>query len=312
MSKTMFGFLLISLGLHAQTYKIGGPTGQLGGGGGGGDPLQLIKKEREALKKVVLHSFTVNPLTVKPFGTVTASWNVTLPTDTPFAMFVELNGKAVPAIGSQSFVVNQQTVFALVAAISDDPTVARQLRQWTVHLDSSECHAESFPASVIATPLKDQFDKIFSGSDKFTLKDGGTIVTPGSDQINIDVPLTISVPDWFDADMEVTIQLTIAGASKVFVGDPIVHADVHWSALSNWLSLGCTDAVGDGMSQMAQVFLEQIVSAQLIPLISQGLNDQVNSFTASLKASDPSQRTYVLTSLTYSGTTGLTISACPQ
>ncbi len=282
-------------------------------GGNGGDPPELVKKEREALKTVVLHTFVVSPLTVKTFGTVTASWNVTVPTNTAFDMFVELNGKAVPSTGSQTFTVNQQTVFELATAISDDPTVARILKQVTIHLDTSECRSQSFPASVVTVPLKQQFDDVFGGTSQFTLKDGGTSVTAGdAGAVNIDVPLSINVPDWFDADMNVVIQLTITGASQVFVAAPVVNPQVSWSFLSNLLSLACTSFIGDGMTQISKVFLEEIVDQQLRPAITQMLVDQIDMFTNSLQAADSQHRTYVMTSLTFSNATGLVITACPK
>lgn len=283
-----------------------------GGGGDGGDPPELVKKEREALKSVVLHTFVVNPLTAKPFSTVTASWNVTLPTNTPFDMFVELNGKGVPSTGSQTFTVNQQTTFSLAAAITDDPTVARVLKQVTVHMDTSECRSESFPASVVTVPLKQVFDDVFGGTSQFNLKDGGTSVTAGdAGAVNIDVPLSIDVPDWFDADMDIAIQLTITGASQVFVAAPVVNPKVSWSFLSNLLSLACTSFIGDGMTQISKVFLEEIVDQQLRPTVTQMLVDQINMFTSSLQAADPQHRAYVMTALIFNAG-GLTFTACPK
>ena len=40
------------------------------------DP-ELVKKEQEELNKVVVHSFTANPRTVKTFGTTTVGAEVT-------------------------------------------------------------------------------------------------------------------------------------------------------------------------------------------------------------------------------------------
>jgi len=300
MAKTILPFLLFCLGLNALPP----------GGGGTTDPPDLVKAERDALKKVVLHSFTVNPLTVKPFGTVTASWNVTVPY-TGFDIGIELNGNPVAAIGSQSFTLQSQTTFSLAAVILDDPTVGRILRQWTVHLDNSECHVLALPASVLTEPLKTEFDTMFGGSSRFTLKGSGTTVTLGTDLINIDVPLSINVPDWFDADMDIPIQITAAGNTNLFVGDAVVNPTVSWSFLSNLLSLGCTGLIGDGMSQISKVFLEEIVDAQLVPAVKKELTAAINSFTVSLTAQDPAHRTFVMTSLLLTSS-GITITACPQ
>jgi hypothetical protein len=269
--------------------------------------------EHEALQKVKLNKFGVVPFKVPIFGTVTASWNVTIPTDTAFDIDIKLNGETVAPEGSETFTLTQQTSFVLRAAISDDPTVTRLLRQIPVTVDTSDCKTQSFPASMVTEPVKAVFDSALSGGS-FSLKPGGTSVTPGdAGLVDIHVPIAIDVPDWFDADADIHIQLTITGANQqVFVAAPVVDPRVSWSLLSNLLSLGCTDVVSSGMTQLSKAFLELIVDNQLRPFVTQLLVDTVNSVTSMLEQNDPGHRTFVMTSLIFSAAEGLLITACPK
>jgi hypothetical protein len=297
----------ISFGLHAETHA----TDSLPGGGTG-DPIQVKQNERDALAQVVLRTFTMNPLSVAPFGTTTANWNVTIPPNLPFEIVIKLNGQIVPPIGSQSFQLIQPTQFNLTAVIADDPTVGRLLRGWLVRINTSTCNNIEYPSSVLTEPLKEEFDALFSGINRITLKPGGTNVTAGENIVTIDVPFTIDVPDWFDGDGNINIQLEVTGATKIFVGNVAVNTDVHWSLLSDILSGGGSSWAGTALSQVSNVYLTEIVNAQLVPVIQQNLTNLVNSYTANLQANDPAHRTFVQTSLLYTARYGLQITACPQ
>jgi hypothetical protein len=269
-----------------------------------GDP----QKERDELKKVVLHSFTANPPNVKTLGSVALAWNVTLPPVSPFDIQVKLNGQDVDPIGSATRTLLQTTPFTLSAATDH---AGRQLRTLTVHVDGAECRTQTTDPFAITQPLKTEFDKRFTGSSAFKLSGNGTSVTLGNETINISVPLTINVPDWFDADMSITIQLKVIDASPVTVIAPIVSADVSWSFFENLASLGCGHFVESGMTKMAEAFLGQIVQTELIPVVRKGLTDVIASFEASLKAADPGHRTFALGAFVLSPA-GLKITACPK
>jgi len=125
------------------------------------------------------------------------------------------------------------------------------------------------------------------------------------------VPIAIDVPDWFDADMDIHVQLTITGAGQVFVAAPVVDPQVSWSLLSNLLSFGCTDGISSGMTQISKIFLQHIVDVEVRPFVTQLLVGIMNSVISTLEQSDPQHRTYVMTSLLFSAARGLTITACP-
>jgi hypothetical protein len=268
-----------------------------------GDP----QKEREALKQVKLNSFVANPSTVKTLGSVALAWNVTVPFS-PFDIQVKLNEKAVDPVGSESRTLIQSTAFALSASTDH---AGRQLKVLTVHVDGSDCRTQTTDPFPITQPLKTEFDNRFSASSKFSLSGNGTTVTLGNETINISVPLTINVPDWFDADMSIAIQLKLIDASPVTMIAPIVSADVSWTFFENLASLGCGHFVEGGMTQMAEAFLGNIVESELIPLVEQRISNAITTFTTSLQTADPSHRTFALAALIL-GPAGLKITACPK
>src|ERR1700758_1274300 len=71
--------------------KVSGPEG----------PRVETQAEKDALNKVKLNKFMVVPAKVDPYGTVTATWDVTVP-NTEFEIVVTLNGQEVANTGSKT------------------------------------------------------------------------------------------------------------------------------------------------------------------------------------------------------------------
>ncbi len=281
-----------------------------------GAPMLPTPAETAALKQVKLNSFSVVPATVSPYGTVTATWDVTVPS-TEFDITISLKGEAVAPSGTKTFTLaNQRAEFPLSAVINDPPLpfAARILRTAQVIVKTTDCQDERLPASAVTVPLKDAMDSAFSGGGNFTLKDGGSTVTAGADGlVDIHVPITIDVPDWFDADMDIHIQLTITGAAgHVFVAAPVVDPQVSWSLASNLASLGCTDAIGKGMTKISYAFLERIVDNEVRPAVESQIEGAVSQFLNVLHNNDAQKRTFVMTTLIFSANEGLLITGCPQ
>ena len=97
------------------------------GDGSNGDDIELKKKERELLSKVVLEKFTATPKTVPTFGSVALAWEVTLPEDPVFDITVTLNKAAVPPQGSASRSLFQPTFFTLAAVTEHAGRLLRSL-----------------------------------------------------------------------------------------------------------------------------------------------------------------------------------------
>ncbi|MFZ0662962.1 MAG: hypothetical protein WAM66_09745 [Acidobacteriaceae bacterium] len=281
----------------------------------------LQQAETAALKKVVFHSFEVSPQQVPVGGgSVTVSWDVTIPTvqEVKFAIALSLNGQPVAATGTKVISVQQQMAITLTAAITDAPGASITLAQRIVEIDTSNCKSETLPPTIVTTPLFTAFSKAFSSNNQFSLTPSGVIVTPGNGIVTITVPAKIDVNDWFDANMTVTVQIAISGGTQLSVTAPVVNCDVSWGLGSNLLSAGCTDFVGSGMTRISTVFLNMIVNNEVLPPIRDGINSLITSFLTSLDqgqinptgfAFNPTG--YALHSITFNED-GLTFMACPQ
>jgi len=274
------------------------------GDGNGGDSGQK-KKERDALNKIVLHRFAADPLKVKVFGSVALSWNLSLP-DSPFEILVHLNDEAVDPVGNATRKLVQTTTFSLTASTEH---AARRLGSRTVNVDDSECRSHVIEAFAVTQPLKTSFDDRFRGSGKFRLQDNGTIVSLDTGKINIQVPLTINVPHWFDADMKIFIQLAVGVQGSVSAPD--VRADVSWSFFENLASLGCGHFVQSGMSKISEVFLSDIATSELVPAVAAAIAEQAKKFTDLLTDADPQKREFVLMFVTVSSSS-VKLTACPK
>ena len=166
---------------------------------------------------------------------------------------------------------------------------------------------------MITQQLKVEFDQRFSGNSHFSLRGTGTAVTLDIDTIDIAVPVTIEVEDWFNADMDIAIRLSVqgGGGSPVLVLSRGVSLDVSWTFLEHLPSLGCTTFVEDGMSQLGQALMANIVESELVPGVARAFNDKINVVLADMQAQDPQHRTYVLTFFELSAD-GARFKVCPQ
>ena len=274
---------------------------------------EQVKKERELLQKVVLDRFTATPKSVQTFGSVTLAWEVTLPNSPAIDISVSLNAninkQTVPPTGTVSRTLTQSTTFTLVAVTEH---AGRTLRSLTVNVDRSACTSRLVADAFLMTSiLKQAFNSRFSGSAKFSLRGDGTEVTLGNGTISIHVPLTINVPDWFDADMSIDIQLALSAGKPLRVGVVQTSVSVDWTFFENLLSLGCGGLVESGMEQIATEFMRNIAEVEVAPQVEKQLIDQVNNFLISLKDADPAHREFLPTALILNAT-GFSVTGCPK
>ena len=277
---------------------------------GGANSIDVAGVDRAAFPNVVVRSFTA-PAAVETGGSATVAWNVSVP-DTNVIVELKLNGALISSFGQRRFAnLTQTTDFALSAATEREERVLRRLR---VRVDPPECRwANPIDPFVISSLLKKPFDDRFSGNSNFSLRGSGTVVTLETGAISIAVPVTIHVEDWFNADMDVKIKLSVTGGGgfPVLVLSRGVSLEVSWSFFEHLPSLGCTHFVESGMSQLGQVLMSNIVNSELVPKISRGFNDQVDKFIAEVAAGDPQHRTYVLTFFELSSN-GIKFKVCPK
>ena len=276
---------------------------------GGPDDINIQQEQQELaeLKKVVLGHFSAAPRTVTPFGSTTLSWSVTKP-DVPLDIIIKLGVTPVAADGSETVSLLQTTTFDLSAT---SPHAAVQLSQTTVQVDSSSCQPFNIDAQQVISLIKTNVDGRFSSSDKFSLQGAGTQVTLGDGVANVSVPLTLSVPDWFDADMGIDAKLNISGGTSIIVSASSITANVNWSFFENLASLECGHFIQSGMSQLAQTLIADIIQAEMVPQLLQAANQLLSGNISTAQSNDPQHRTFAL-SLASLSSSGLTFTLCPK
>ena len=275
------------------------------------DAAGLTGPELAATPGVIVRSFSVTPEAVETGGACTVAWKISVP-DNGVNYDLKLNGQIIGMFGQKVFSnLTQTTDFLLSASTETEELLLRRLR---VRVDTPECQwATPIDAFVITQQLKAEFDRRFSGNSNFSLRGTGTVVTLDLDTISIAVPVTIHVEDWFNADMDVAIKMSVVGGGgfPVNVLSRGVSLEVSWTFLEHLPSLGCTTFVESGMSQLGQVLMANIVNAELVPQVAKGFNDKVKKVLDDVQALDPQHRTYVLTFFELSAD-GVRFKVCPQ
>ena len=152
----------------------------------------------------------------------------------------------------------------------------------------------------------------------------GTKVTFGDRIIFVGIPVKLSVPYYFDANLNIDIELEVFMREMAFddarqrwIG-PAVHVrsksvspDVIWSPGEHLVSVFCATLVGIALEKMSQPLLPHIVDQEMLPAVTRGLNDPVIRALDIMRSQDPGHRIYKLLALElHAG--GLDIWACPK
>lgn len=157
---------------------------------GGESAGDVARADRAGRQDVVIRKFTVEPPAIVTGGNVTVSWHVV------FAETVDaelhLNGQLVTTIGHKAFTPTQTTTFTLSIVFPNG--AERKLASRGVRVDPVDCQEKGIGSSFIINPLKTEFDNRFRVLGQLSLRDNGSTVTLGDNQIKIVVPAEINVP----------------------------------------------------------------------------------------------------------------------
>lgn len=240
------------------------------------------------------------------------SWHVVFAENVDATL--RLNGAFVTTFGTKQFHPTQTTTFTLSAVFAYG--TERRLTSTAVRVDPIDCQDRSIEAYLMTDTFKFEFDKRFNLPGKVTLRDDGSIVTFGDNRINIAVPAEINVPNWFDANLDLAIELSVrhvssTGDSPLSVSITKVDFDVDWSLLENLVSLGCGHLVEMGMSELGQVLMENMIGAELGPRVTAELNTHAIDQRDKAKLQDPGHRRHRFTSVAISPD-GLILRLCPE
>lgn len=286
------------------------------------DPAEQLQEEQERGEKRLIrlmkvNSFTAEPQTVTPFGRATLRWDVSVPvsTDPDIQVGVKLGEDIVPAVGSRVVAPVFPTVFLLKGA---GEFASRELSRLTVNTDLSRCVIREAPVDLVAQLATAEIVKIFESATGFTLKEDQVAVTLDSAGVNVGLPIKFSVPNWFDADVQVALKFGLRAVDRApsLNTDMRVHAellsasiDVSWHFLEHLLSLGCTGAVQAALEKQADAFITGFIGPLLADPLQQGMQAFVDGAVA--QASSTSQRPMAFHSLTITDV-AILVRICPK
>jgi hypothetical protein len=293
------------------TEPNGGHEPNGGNGDGGGTSTNAQKQQYELLGFIQILSFTASPPQVTPFEPTTLSWSVRLPTNLHVPVSLTVAGQTSHGTsGNATAAPFATTEYGLAA---ETAIVSRVIGALTVPVDGSACKSGQIPGIVITNRVKEAITEQFQGSSDFSLRGNGVSVDL-SDTIAINIPLSLNIPDWFDATMTIAIQIEVGmqgvpPQASIFA-QASTNVDVSWEWYSTLLSLGITSAVADGMQKIAQAFMSEIAQNQIASAIADEVNGQVQALATGAQQGDPGGRAFKLTSLTVTSD-GITFTVCP-
>jgi hypothetical protein len=282
------------------------------------DPEKVL--EIQLLNEAVLTQFTPTPDPIAPFGQATLAWDVTMPTTVLPGVHVEVHLHGVgDQVGDQ--VVNPQGHESVMpyadntyAITLRTPLAVRELGTVDLAVDLGTCTpVDTSPAVIkdlITGPVKDAFPP---GGQVTRRSDPSVDV--GINSFVVTVALTASVPDWFDADIDMSLGFEVISSEAIEVIDAIdvIHSfastHVSFGAASAILSGGCSAAVATALEAMSDGYLSGFVGPVSAGMMKDALVQNITQNRDRLNALHPPvpYRYYDLT-LTQDG---MTYRFCP-
>lgn len=225
---------------------------------------EMIEKAFECLGNTTVNSFTASPSTVRPGIASTLKWNITLPTGCGVQLF--LNGSPVSKSGSRSVAPLNTTTYRLVGRMS---TVEQTLRSVTVSVDKSQCFIRSVPEETVRQMLQSLIESNLA--DTSIHQRSPAVVEIDRSGIAVKLRLRISVPNFFDPNLNINMVIGVNGAgNNVAVSFRSYSNDLDWA----WWVTGITV----GISKLIEELIESEIEKRIKPLILQKLKEQIDSF----------------------------------
>ncbi|NDK37550.1 hypothetical protein DT603_01650 [Pseudoxanthomonas gei] len=236
------------------------------------DPEQL--RQVLLLNEAVLVSFSASPNPRAPWDWSTLSWNITMPTTVIPGVHVEVTlfgegEQVVQPQGSRPAKPYGDTTYTLVLRT---PLAARQLGKVDLAIDFGSCFELPQRIDEVREMIQAEVKRSFPSTGKVTLRDQGIEVDFGINSFVIDIPLTTDVPNWFDADIDLTVGFQVfpvdgrVGASYSFA-----KTTVSFGAASAILSGGCSVAVAKALEEQSDGFFDGFIG----PAIARQIREKV-------------------------------------
>ena len=226
------------------------------------------------LAEAVLVSFTAIPNPLAPFGHTTLAWNITMPTTVIPGVHIDvhlsgLGDQVVDPNGSRTVAPYDGKNYALDLRT---PLAARQLGTLDLAVDFGACKSiPGFYGLFTAVP-RSLASGAFPAGGQVALRETGASIDIGYNSFVADIPLTVSVPNWFDPDVDVSLGFSVSSQNgEVHVTHDFAETDVSFGAVSSALSAGCSAFVATALEQQSDGFLSGFIG----PVLAQRLQDLI-------------------------------------
>ncbi|MEP6853179.1 MAG: hypothetical protein ABJA87_11060 [bacterium] len=278
------------------------------------DPQQGL--EIRLLNEAVLTRFAVTPDPMAPFGRAKFEWRVTMPTTVLPGVHVTVHiHRASDQLGEQ--VVDAEGHEIVAPYAGDTYTIAlrtqlasRVLGTLDLPMDFATCTPVDIPPVAFQALIQDPVKKAFSPGGQVTLRHDPR-VDLGIGSFVVDVPLTASVPDWFDADIDLSVGFDVVSANgSVDVFHRSASTDVSFGVASAILSGGCSAAVATALEAMSNGYLSGFIGPVIAGQIRLALGDVIDTNLHRLNTASPPPVPYRYYDLTLTDI-GLTLRFCP-
>lgn len=238
------------------------------------DPERL--RQIQLLNEAVLLFFAAAPNPRPPWDWSTLSWDITMPTTflpgvhVEVALFAE-GEQIVPAQGSRPAKPYNETTYTLVLRT---PLAVRQLGKVDLGIDFGTCMELPQRIDEVREMIRTQVQRSFPASGKVTLRAADIGVDFGINSFVIDIPLTADVPNWFDADIDLTVGFQVYPVDgRVAAAYSFAKTDVSFGTASTILSGGCSAAVAKALEESTNGFFDGFIG----PAIARQIREQVQA-----------------------------------
>jgi hypothetical protein len=266
------------------------------------DPEQVL--EIQLLAEAQLVSFTAIPSSLKPFGHATLAWEVKMPTTQLPGVHIEVHlfggdDQLVEPKGSKVFAPFGDTAYTIY--------LKTPLGTLDLGLDFGACTSVDTAAAVFTAAITSEANKAFPTGGQVRLRGSGSSVDIGFNSFVVDIPLTASVPNWFDPDVDVSLGFSVSSHNEqVVVTHDFAKTKVSFGTASSILSAGCSAAVAAALEAQSDGFLTgfigPVVAGRIADALVANLRDNLSRLNHSVPLPPVPYRFYDLT-LTVDGLT---------
>jgi hypothetical protein len=161
--------------------------------------------------------------------------------------------------------------------------------------------------------VKAEVNKAFPSGGQVTLRGSSSSVDIGVNSFVVDIPLTASLPDWFDANVDVSLGFSVfSQGGRVHATHGFANTKVSFGTASAIVSAGCSSAVAAALEMLSDGFLSGFIGPVIAQRIADRITADVNDKLAGLNQSVPHPPVpYRFYDLTLTEVDGLSYRFCP-